>query len=171
MAIEYSLTSRLASIYSKKKKKLVYAVAQRRQTFTTDDIAHHISSHNSVFSEGTIVGLLRDAQRCIMEHLVKGDRVDLEELGAFYTTIASRGAKSTEEFDDSYIKSINLRWLPSRDMRKKIQYAELRQVPSRCEQRKAIKEMKEFVDTEVRKAKKPQEQGGEEGETASISLQ
>ena len=152
MAIDYSFVTRLSSIYSKKKKKAVYAIAQRKETVTTDDIARHISSHNSVFSEGTIVGLLRDAQRCIMEHLLAGDRVDLEELGAFYTTIASRGAVSSEEFDESYIKSINLRWLPSKDMRKKIQHVELRQVPTRTEQRKAIKKMKDIVDEEVSEA-------------------
>ena len=149
MAIDYSFVTRLSSIYSKKKRKAVYAIAQRKATLTTDDIARHISSHNSVFSEGTIVGLLRDAQRCIMEHLLNGDRVDLEELGAFYTTIASRGAESSEAFDESYIKSINLRWLPSRDMRKRIQEVELRQVPTRREQRKAIRKMKEDVDVEV----------------------
>lgn len=149
MAIDYALMPRLASIYSKEDKKLVYATAQRKETVTTDDIARHISSHNSVFSEGTIVGLLRDAQRCIMEHLMAGDRVNLDELGAFYTTLASRGARSTEEFDESLIKSVNLKWLPSKRMRKDIQRVELRQVPTRREQRKAVKKMKRQVNEEV----------------------
>lgn len=122
---KYALMPRLESIYSQKKKKLVYATAQRKETVTTDDIARHISSHNSVFSEGTIVGLLRDAQRCIMEHLMAGDRVDLDELGAFYTTLASRGARTTEEFDTSLIKSVNLKRLPSKRMRTEIQQVEL----------------------------------------------
>ncbi|MBQ9559583.1 MAG: hypothetical protein IJV08_06310 [Bacteroidaceae bacterium] len=149
MPIDYALMPRLESIYSQKKKKLVYATAQRKATVTTDDIARHISSHNSVFSEGTIVGLLRDAQRCIMEHLMAGDRVDLDELGAFYTTLASRGARTTEEFDTSLIKSVNLKWLPSKRMRTEIQQVELRQVPTRREQRKAVKKMKELVNEEV----------------------
>ncbi|MBR1788727.1 MAG: hypothetical protein IJ762_06025 [Bacteroidaceae bacterium] len=149
MPIDYALMPRLESIYSQKKKKLVYATAQRKETVTTDDIARHISSHNSVFSEGTIVGLLRDAQRCIMEHLMAGDRVDLDELGAFYTTLASRGARTTEEFDTSLIKSVNLKWLPSKRMRTEIQQVELRQVPTRREQRKTVKKMKELVNEEV----------------------
>ena len=149
MPIDYALMPRLESIYSQKKKKLVYATAQRKETVTTDDIARHISSHNSVFSEGTIVGLLRDAQRCIMEHLMAGDRVDLDELGAFYTTLASRGARTTEEFDTSLIKSVNLKWLPSKRMRTEIQQVGLRQVPTRREQRKTVKKMKELVNEEV----------------------
>lgn len=149
MAIDYSFVTRLSSIYSKKKKMAVYAIAQRKETVTTDDIARYISSHNSVFSEGTIVGLLRDAQRCIMENLMKGNRVDLEELGAFYTTLSSRGAKSSEEFDRSFIKSVNLKWLPSKKMRRDIQRVKLKEVPTRMEQRKAIKKMKAKVDGET----------------------
>ena len=149
MAIDYSFVVRLASIYGRTKKKLVYATAQRRQTLTTRDIAKHISSHNSVFSEGTIIGLLQDAQRCIMEHLIAGDRVNLDDLGAFYTSISSRGAESAEEFDVSLIKSVNLRWKPSKRMTEAMKGVELRPVATRAEQRKAKKKMATIANQDV----------------------
>ena len=154
MALRYTFVTRLASIYSKSKKKLIYATTQRAETVTTRDIAQHLASHNSVFSEGTIIGLLQDAQRCIMEQLKAGNRVDLDDLGAFYTTISSRGAKSAEDFDESYIKSINLRWKPSKRMTQAIKGVELIRVATRSEQRKAIKKMIVLTNEEVEKSKK-----------------
>lgn len=149
MAINYSFVVRLASIYGRTKKKLVYATAQRRQTVTTRDIARHLATHQSPFSEGTIIGLLQDAQRCIMEHLMAGDRVNLDDLGAFYTSIASRGAESAEEFDESYIKSVNLRWMPTRQMTKAMQRVPLNRVAGRAEQRRSKKIMGERANEEV----------------------
>lgn len=153
MAITYSLLPITTNPRDKKAKRLVYARAQSLETLTTRDIAAHISSHNSPFSEGVIIGLLQDAQRCILETLMAGKRVDLDTLGAFYTTLSSRGAKKTEEFTKDNIERINLRWKPSKRMTKAIQYAELKEVPNRREQRKAVKEMLEIVDTEVKKSK------------------
>lgn len=173
MAINYSFVVRLASIYGRTKKRLVYATAQRRETVTTRDIAHHLATHQSPFSEGTIIGLLQDAQKCIMEHLLAGDRVDLDTLGAFYTTIASRGAESAEEFDESLIKSVNLRWKPTRDMVRALQRVPLRRVAGRAEQRMAQKRMGEMADEEIAASLREQVdravQTGPDGATEGVS--
>ena len=149
MAINYSFVVRSENLAEKSKKRRVYAAAQSTETVTIRDIAEHIASHNSVFSEGTIIGLLQDAQRCIMERLLSGARVDLEDLGAFYTTIASHGAQSTEEFDESLIKRINLRWKPSKRMTQAIRNVELRPVATRAEQRRVMRMMRQQVDEEI----------------------
>ncbi|MBQ8051761.1 MAG: hypothetical protein IJ197_09360 [Bacteroidaceae bacterium] len=160
MAINYCFVVRLASIYGRTKRKLVYATAQRRQTVTTRDIARHLASHQSPFSEGTIIGLLQDAQRCIFEHLMAGDRVNLDDLGAFYTNLSSRGAATAEEFDESLIKRVNLRWKPSTRMSKAIQTVALNRVPNRAEQRRAKKKMSELANKEV-EASKAKAAGGD----------
>ncbi|MBQ8968210.1 MAG: hypothetical protein IJ064_00545 [Bacteroidaceae bacterium] len=162
MALNYSFVVRLAKISEKDKGRRVYAAAQSTGTVTTRDIAAHLASHQSPFSEGTIIGLLQDAQRCIMEHLLAGDRVDLGDLGAFYTTIASRGAASAEEFDESYIKSINLRWKPTRKMTKAMQHVPLKRVLNRAEQRQAKKKMAEMVNEDIAASK--QEKEGQDSE-------
>ena len=149
MAVNYTYVVRLAKVSEKELGRRVYATAQSKETVTTRDIAEHIASHNSVFSEGTIIGLLQDAQKCIMEQLVAGKRVDLDDLGSFYTTIASRGARSAEEFDLSLIKSVNLRWNPSKRMKRAIKGVELTLVATRAEQQRVMKQMSEEANKEV----------------------
>lgn len=149
MAVNYSYVVRLAKVSEKEQGRRVYAAAQSTETVTTRDIARHIAAHNSVFSEGTIIGLLQDAQKCIMERLLSGARVDLDDLGAFYTTIASRGAACAEDFDLSLVKSVNLRWKPSKRMKQAIKNVELRPVATRAEQRLAMRKMRQQVNEEV----------------------
>lgn len=154
MAIPYSILPITTNPRNKKAKWKIYAKAQRTETVTTRDIAAHLASHNSPFSEGTIIGLLQDAQRCILEHLKNGARVNLDDLGAFYTTLTSTGANSTEEFTEENIRRANLRWKPSKRMEQEMKNVEYKFVPSRKEQRKALKKMSEDINDEIRKSKK-----------------
>lgn len=149
MAINYSLMTRSTNPADKSAKWLVYASAQSNETVTTRDIADHLAGHGSPFSVGTIVGLLQDAQKCIMEHLERGDRVDLGDLGAFFTTLASHGAPSAEEFTPALIKSVNLRWRPSKKMVQRIQHVELREVATRARQRSVRQTMKDDLNKEM----------------------
>lgn len=135
----------------------IHASAQSTMTVTTRDIAEHLAGHNSPFSVGTIIGLLEDAQKCIYEHLQAGARVDPDTLGAFYTTLTSRGATSVEEFSEDNIERINLRWRPSRRMASDIQSTPLRLVANRAEQRKARRKMEEIVDRDVKASKRRRE--------------
>ncbi|MBQ6190543.1 MAG: hypothetical protein IJK45_10270 [Bacteroidaceae bacterium] len=149
MAINYALVPITTNARDKNAAWTIHAAAQSTETVTTRDIAEHLASHHSPFSVGTIIGLLEDAQRCIMEHLRAGARVDLDTLGAFYTTVTSRGTTCSEDFTDDCITRINLRWKPSRQMKKNIQNTPLRLVPNRAEQRKAKKKMAEIANAEV----------------------
>lgn len=155
MPITYSLVPRKEDLHDKDSKWKVYAAAQRRETVTLEKIAHHISSHNSVFSAGTIIGLLTDFEKCVVEQLKNGNRVDLGQLGAFFVTLRGRGASSTQEFSTDLIDHINVRWRCSKMMDAAMQRTPLREVPNRAEQRKAKKKMKaktnEAIETSKRK--------------------
>lgn len=149
MPINYCLLPRSTAPHDPNARWLVYASGQSRRTVTVRDIALHIHEHNSPFSVGTIVGLLEDAQQCIAEHLAQGDRVDMQSLGAFFTTISSSGAPSAEEFTTEHIRSVNLRWQPTREMRQRIQREPLVEVPTRQALRKAKQESKQRLDDEL----------------------
>ena len=149
MAIKYSYVPRSSSLKDADAPWLIYAAAQSTQTITLQQIARHLSSHNSVFSTGTIIGLLTDFQRCIIEMLEQGARVDLDMLGAFYTTLQGRGAVSAEEFSPDLVDRINIRWKPSKEMQKRIQHTRLELVPNRAEQRKAKRKMSEMANEEI----------------------
>ena len=135
MSIQYSLVPRSSNLGKKDAPWLVYAAAQSTETVDTLQIAHHLASHNSPFSEGTIVGLLLDAQKCIVEMLKQGARVDLGMLGAFYTTLTGRGAASPEEFTPDLVDRINVRWRPSKEMTTSLQRTPLKEVLNRAYQR------------------------------------
>ena len=139
MAIKYSLLPRSSSPRNDKAPRLIYAAAQSTETVSIQQIAHHLASHNSVFSEGTILGLLTDLQKCVLEQLMRGARVNMEGLGSFYTTLQGRGAASSEEFTTDLIDRINIRWRPSPEMEKTIQRTPLEFVVNRASQRKTKK--------------------------------
>ena len=135
MSIKYSLLLRSSNPRDDHAPRLVYAAAQSTKTVSLKQIARHLAAHHSVFSEGTIIGLLTDFQRCILEQLQNGARVDLEVLGAFYTTLQGRGAGDAEEFTPDLVDRINIRWRPSREMERAIQRTPLEFVSNRAHQR------------------------------------
>ena len=94
------------------------------------DIAQHIAEHNSVFSEGTILGLLTDAGKCILENLKAGNRVDLWDLGTFYVTLSCEGAATAEDFNTSLINHVNLRWKTSKMMDTALQNVTFERMPT-----------------------------------------
>lgn len=153
MPINYSLMRRSTAPHDPNAQWLIYASAQRRHTVKTRDIAQHLADHGSPFSVGTIIGLLQDAQKCIAEHLADGDRVDLDDLGTFFTTLSSTGVPTVEEFSTDLIHSINLRWQPSKEMKKRVAQAKLMEVPTRPIMRQMIKEEKQQLKEETEKKK------------------
>lgn len=153
MPINYSLMRRSTAPHDPNAPWLIYASAQRRHTVRTRDIAQHLADHGSPFSVGTIIGLLQDAQKCIAEHLADGDRVDLDDLGAFFTTLSSTGVPTVEEFSTDLIRRINLRWQPSKEMKKRVAQAELTEVATRPTMRRMMKEEKQQLRNGMEKGK------------------
>lgn len=157
MSIRYSLLPRSSSPRDDKAPRLIYAAAQSTETIGLRAIAHHLASHNSVFSEGTIIGLLTDFQHCILEQLQRGARVDLEVLGAFYTTLQGRGAKSYEEFTPDLIDRVNIRWRPSREMEQAIQDTPLVHTINRASQRQAKMKMSQVMNQQLEEDRRKKE--------------
>ena len=128
--VHYSFTVRAANPSEKDSTKKIYAVAQSKETMSMRDIAQHIAEHNSVFSEGTILGLLTDAGKCILENLKSGNRVNLWDLGTFYITLSCEGAETAEDFSTSLIKHVNLRWTTSKAMENALQNVTFGRMPT-----------------------------------------
>ncbi len=107
--IPYSLGVRLTKPNDKTSEKRVYAYAQRDETIGTAALAEHMSSHNCVYSSGTINGVLTDMTKCIKELLLEGNRVSLDGLLTLFTTLRSTGAESADSFTDAMITRVNIR--------------------------------------------------------------
>jgi len=81
------------------------------ETVTLDGLAEHMSSHNTPYSKGAIMGMLTDMVSCIKELLLEGKNVKIADLAIFSLGIKNNcGAVSEEVFTVSkHIKGVKLR--------------------------------------------------------------
>lgn len=67
-----------------------FAFADNETPIDLVGLAKHMSEHNTPFSEGTIVGILRDMVKCIRELNLNGQPVKIDGLAIFSTHIENR---------------------------------------------------------------------------------
>ena len=81
------------------------------ETINLDDLAEHMSNHNTPYSKGAIKGMLTDMVSCIKELLLEGKNVKIADLAIFSLGIKNNGgAVSEEAFTVSKnIKGVKLR--------------------------------------------------------------
>ena len=163
MAINYSLSARPSIPADKNSEKKIYAISQYNEIVELKDLASHLASHGSPFSKGTIMGLLTDTMTCIRENLLLGNKIQLGDMGSFYVTLSCVGADSTEEFNTSLIKGVNVRWAPSDELSALLNEASFRQVATREIQLQGRKDMREAADNEVKGGNSSSESGGNAG--------
>ena len=119
-----------------------YGEAQTDEILSLDEFCKHIAEHHSPFSKGTIKGVLSDAVGCLREQLLAGNKVKLGDLGDFHVELATKGAKTTEEFNTSYIENVNVRWTPGKDFKNLRSEADFQLVPNRKAQSEALETVK-----------------------------
>ena len=90
-------------------KYFAYPVIE--ETINLDDLAEHMSNHNTPYSKGAIKGMLTDMVGCIKELLLEGKNVKIADLAIFSLGIKNNGgAVSEEAFTVSKnIKGVKLR--------------------------------------------------------------
>jgi len=82
------------------------------KTINIDELAKHMSEHNTPYSKGAIKGVLTDMIGCIRELMLEGKAVKLEGLAIFSAGIQTKkgGALSSEDFSTTkHIKSVYMR--------------------------------------------------------------
>lgn len=77
---------------------LYFARAYHDDTVTLDQLAKHMSEHNSPFSYGTIKGVLADMITCTHELLLDSKKVKFDNLAIFSLGLHSIGAETVEKF-------------------------------------------------------------------------
>ena len=153
--IEYSVYMTTNHL-SKDEGAKAYAAAQIREKLGTDKFVAHVARHNSVFSKGTIKGVLADVACCVREQLLNGNKVELEGLGTFGFTISSEPAENLEKFSAANIKKVNVIFTPDSELENLIDDAVFNPMPSRVAQAAVLKAEKKgdvSVDLEAIKKK------------------
>ena len=65
----------------------LYARVSYKQTMGVQDMAHHMAEHNTMFSEGSITGILIDFVRCVREQVLNGNTAVVTTAAAATTTM------------------------------------------------------------------------------------
>ena len=107
--IRYILKQNQNNTSSAYQKYYAYPVVE--QTMNLNDLARHMSEHDSGFSEAMIVGVLKAMVRCIKEMILEGENVKIDDLAIFSCGIRNaEGAASEDDFTVAKnIKGVKLR--------------------------------------------------------------
>ena len=92
-----------------------YARVSYKQTMTIQDMAHHMAEHNTIFSEGSILGVLTDFIRCVREMVLNGNTVKLDNLAIFKATVEANGLETLYDAAADKVASATLGTLKEGD--------------------------------------------------------
>ena len=137
------------------KGSLAYAKAQVNEVMSFRKFVQHIADHGG-YTRGKVKGVLSDMCTCLVEMLLEGKKIQLDELGDFWISLSSDGAESCEKFTADNIKAVNIVFTPDVDFENLLSRAEFETVASRSAQAatlKAEKTGKSTVDLEAAKKK------------------
>ena len=118
--LKYSLAMRKNPIHPDEPEK-AYASLQLNGTLNINTLAEHMANHNSIYSKGTIVGIITDMCHCVKEAITEGNAVILGDLGRFTPSITCEGAlpgtdaegnpiTAMEAFSADNIKAVNVNY-------------------------------------------------------------
>ena len=151
-----------------KKGSLAYAKAQVNEVLSFRKFVQHIADHGG-YTRGKVKGVLSDMCTCLVEMLLEGKKVQLDELGDFWISLSSDGAESCEKFTANNIKAVNIVFTPGVDFENLLSKAEFETVASRSAQSatlKAEKTGKGSVDLEAAKNKANSSKNEGDGENS-----
>ena len=139
-----------------------YARAQIKEVMSFRSFVKHIAEHGG-HQRGKVKGVLSDTCECLVEMLVEGKKVQLDELGDFWISLSSNGAEDMASFTAANITKVNILFTPGADFENLIGRAVFNPVASRTAQAailKAEKAGETTVDLSAAKGKKSE--GGTE---------
>jgi tellurite resistance protein len=91
--IELYLSKVTESSESEQAGKL-YARVSYKQTLGVQEMAHHMAEHNTLFSEGSITGILIDFVKCVREQVLNGNTVKIDNLAIFKATVEANALET-----------------------------------------------------------------------------
>jgi uncharacterized membrane protein YgcG len=80
-----------------------YARVSYKQTMGVQDMAHHMAEHNTMFSEGSITGILIDFVKCVREMVLMGNTVKIDNLAIFKATVEANALEKLYDADNDKV--------------------------------------------------------------------
>jgi len=105
--IELYLSKRDPQSQTEEEGKL-YARVSYKESMSVQDVATHMASHNTIYSEGTIVGVMTDFVRCVRHLILEGKTVKIDNLAIFKATVEANGLTVLYDADTDKVASATL---------------------------------------------------------------
>ena len=86
----------------------LYARVSYKQTMGVQEMAHHMAEHNTMFSEGSITGILIDFVKCVREMVLMGNTVKIDNLAIFKATVEANGLETMYDADTDKVASATI---------------------------------------------------------------
>ncbi len=84
-------------------------------TMSYKQLTNHMAEHNSVYSEDICEGVAIKLQKCMLEQLLEGKKVQFGDFGTFYLSAKSQGAAEEDSYNlGQHINGLYLRFTPNR---------------------------------------------------------
>ena len=114
-----------------------YGKLQLTGIVTINELADHMAEHNTVFSKGTIVGILNDLGGCMRELILQGYKIQLGDIGSFTPSISSKGEAKVEDFTAADITAMRVNFELGTEFDNLLRDAEFEKTSTRAAQAKA----------------------------------
>jgi predicted histone-like DNA-binding protein len=103
-------------------EKKFYATITDRERITLKELSEEIAD-GSTLTPTDVNAVLISLSRKIPLHLLKGNIIDLGDMGSLTVNIRSAGVADENEFDQTLIKGLNILFRPTPDMKKSLKTA------------------------------------------------
>ena len=90
----------------------LYARVSYKQTLDVQAMARHMAEHNTIFSEGSITGILIDFVKCVREQVLNGNTVKIDNLAIFKATVEANALETLYDADADKTVSATIGTLP-----------------------------------------------------------
>ena len=85
-----------------------YARVSYKQTMGVQEMAHHMAEHNTMFSEGSITGILIDFVKCVREMVLMGNTVKIDNLAIFKATVEANALETLYDAEHDKVAQATL---------------------------------------------------------------
>ena len=123
---------------NKKEAPKAYAKAQVKEVMKFRQFVAHIAEHGG-HKRGQVKGVLSDTCSCLVEQLLEGKKILLDDLGNFWISLTSMGAENCEAFTSKNITGVKIIFTPGEDFENLLGRAEFNLVASRFAQAATLK--------------------------------
>ena len=90
----------------------LYARVSYKETLSVADMAKHMAQHNTLFSEGSILGVLTDFVKCVREQVLNGNTVKIDNLAIFKSTVEANGLETMYDAETDKVATASIGTLP-----------------------------------------------------------